>query len=258
MERWGWVVVGVIAACRSPASPEPVTVLLAPMSAAPRAEHAPERKAPLAQALAIAIDMSRSMRGFVDSPSGTSPRMTRLDLAKEAASQLAEDANGDVVVVVFAKEAYKLSALGGDVAERQALIKALQFGAIDPSGTALGDGVAIALSALRHSDAPLRRVIVLTDGNTPDGEGVITPDRAAQLAHSLGVTVDILQVDDRDEVEIEDGTDMFGKPHNGRARFPTNDERLRQLANDSGGRYVVLGSLDDLDPAIKELRHRNP
>jgi Ca-activated chloride channel family protein len=258
MERWGWVVVGMMAACRSPASTEPVTVLLAPVSAAPRAEHAREQKAPVAQALAIAIDVSGSMRGLVESPSGRSPRTTRLDLAKEAASRLAEDANGEVVVVVFAKEAFKLSALGNDAADRRALIKALQIGAIDPSGTALGDGVAIALSALRHSDAPLRRVIVLTDGNTPDGEGVITPDRAALLAHSLGVTVDVLQVDDRDEVEIEEGTDMFGQPRNARASFPTNDERLRELATDSGGRYVVLSSPDDLDPAIKELRARNP
>src|SRR5438093_104418 len=63
----------------------------------------------------------------------------------------------------------------------------LEAGKPVPDGTAIGTGLATALTQLRISQAKAKVVILLTDGENNLGD--ISPIDAAQLAHVLGVHV---------------------------------------------------------------------
>ena len=72
----------------------------------------------------------------------------------------------------------------------------LQVGIIDGRGTAIGNGIGVALNRLRHSDAKTKVIIVLTDGD--NNAGNISPMQAARYAQTLGVKIYTILAGDND------------------------------------------------------------
>ena len=108
---------------------------------------------------------------------------------------------------------------------------------IDGSATAIGDAIGIAVARLRKSDAQSKVVILLTDGDS--NAGAISPDYATHLAKTVGCKVYPIQIGTDDEVDVEDGTDLFGQPKYVRHRFPVNPELLKKIAKDTGGQAYI-------------------
>ena len=96
----------------------------------------------------------------------------------------------------------------------------MSLNVIDGGATAIGDAVATAVARLRHSDASSKVIILLTDGDSNSGK--VSPAYAIQQAVKHGCQVHTIQIGSGDEVEVEDGRDVFGNPRYTRHRFPVN------------------------------------
>jgi len=196
--------------------------------------------------IVIVLDLSGSMRAVMDGdphlnttkPSRSAQRPTRLDVAKDVITDFVSRRRTDRIgVVVFGKNAYVLSPPTLDYGLLTQLVKKMELEVIDGNGTAIGDAVGVGVARLRRSDARSKAVILLTDGDS--NAGSIAPEYAAHLAESQGVRVYPVQIGNGDEVEVQDGTDLFGQPHYIRAHFPVNPELLKKIATDTGGESFV-------------------
>jgi Ca-activated chloride channel family protein len=197
--------------------------------------------------IVIALDLSGSMRAVLDGdprelpgyqPLGPGKRLTRLDTAKIVIKDFISRRKTDRIgVIVFGKSAYVLSPPTLDYYLLNQMVSKMTLGVVDGSLTAIGDGVGTAVARLRRSDARSKVVILLTDGDS--NAGTIAPDYASHLATTVGCKVYTVQIGSGDEVDVEDGVDLFGQPVYSRHRFPVNPELLKKMANDTGGKAFI-------------------
>lgn len=130
--------------------------------------------------IVIALDISSSMLAMDFRPN-------RIEAAKDVAIQFVSGRTNDRIgLVVFAGESFTQCPLTTDRATVINLFKGLESGMIE-DGTAIGNGLATAVSRLKESDAISKVVILLTDGENNRGE--IAPVTAAELAKTFGIRV---------------------------------------------------------------------
>ena len=86
--------------------------------------------------------------------------------------------------MVFAREAYTHVPLTLDHGTFLRMLAELRLGIIDGKGTAIGNGLGVALNRLRKSDARSKVVILLTDGD--NNAGNISPEQAARYRADAG------------------------------------------------------------------------
>ena len=116
----------------------------------------------------------------------------RLEAAKQVASEfIAGRPNDNIGLTIFAGEAFTQCPMTTDHAVLLNLFHGLktdmaQTGMIE-DGTAVGMGIANAVSRLKDSKAKSKVVILLTDGTNNAGD--ISPMMAAEIAKSFGVRV---------------------------------------------------------------------
>lgn len=128
----------------------------------------------------MSLDISSSMLALDLKPD-------RLQAAKEvAASFIAGRPTDNIGLVVFAAESFTQCPLTTDHAVLLNLLKDVECGMID-DGTAIGHGIATAVSRLKDSQAKSKVIILLTDGTNNRGE--IAPVTAAEIAKSFGIRV---------------------------------------------------------------------
>jgi Ca-activated chloride channel family protein len=197
--------------------------------------------------IVLVLDLSGSMRAVLDGdprdlpgfqPPQRGRRLTRLDTAKIVIKDFISRRKTDRIgVVVFGKSAYVLSPPTLDYFLLNQMVSKMTLGVVDGSLTAIGDAVGTAAARLRRSDARSKAIILLTDGDS--NAGSIAPDYAAHLATTVGCKVYTVQIGTGDEVDVEDGVDLFGQPVYSRQRFPVNPELLRKMAKDTGGQAFI-------------------
>ncbi len=201
--------------------------------------------------IVLIVDLSGSMRAVLDGDSsslpgsdGTAPRagpaarLTRLETAKIVVRDFISRRKTDRIgAVVFGKSAFVLSPPTLDYHLLSQLVAKLQLNVIDGSGTAIGDALATAVARMRRSDAATKVAILLTDGDS--NAGSVSPDFAAKLAVEHEVKVYTIQVGSGDEVDVQEGVDLFGQPRYVRQKFPVNPELLQRIAKSTGGSAYV-------------------
>ena len=199
--------------------------------------------------IVLVLDLSGSMRALMDQgeannvPDTTTDRpvpkrQTRLETAKDVILDFVSRRKTDRIgVVVFGRSAYILSPPTLDKTLLAGLVSKMELDLIDGNGTAIGDAVSTAVARLRRSTARSKAIILLTDGDS--NAGSVAPEYAAHLAQSQGVKVYTVQIGDGDEVDVQDGVDLFGQPHFVRTHFPVNPALLRKIAKDTGGESYV-------------------
>lgn len=176
--------------------------------------------------IVLAMDISTSMlaRDFVPD---------RIGAAKDIAIQfIAERPSDRIGLVVFAGESFTQSPLTTDRATLINLMKEIECGLIE-DGTAIGNGLATAVSRLKDSDAPSRVVILLTDGVNNRGE--ITPAMAAEIAQTYGVRVYTIGVGKRGKAPYPVMTPFGVQVMN--VDVEIDEDLLRQIAEQTGGTY---------------------
>lgn len=133
----------------------------------------------------LAVDVSTSMLAEDLKPN-------RLEAAKQVASEfIAGRPNDNIGLTIFAGEAFTQCPMTTDHAVLLNLFKSIktdiaQRGMIQ-DGTAVGMGIANAVSRLKDSKAKSKVIILLTDGTNNMGD--ISPMTAAEIAKSFGIRV---------------------------------------------------------------------
>lgn len=209
--------------------------------------------------IVLVLDLSGSMRALMDADSepgkarsGQPQRLTRLETAKEVILDFVARRRTDRIgVVVFGRAAYILSPPTLDKSLLSTLVAKMELGLIDGNGTAIGDAVGTAVARLRRSNARSKAVILLTDGDS--NAGSIAPDYAAHLAQTQGVRVYTVQIGNGDDVDVQEGTDIFGQPKFVREHFPVNPELLKRMASTTGGDAFVATDKKSLEQSMHQI-----
>jgi Ca-activated chloride channel family protein len=210
-------------------------------------------------AILMAIDCSGSMRAL--DLSTEKRERTRLDAVKDvfesfvagdAAARVPGRPDDAIGLVTFARYADCRCPLTLD--HRNLLLIARDADFVkDPNedGTALGDGLGLALERLRESKADSKVAILLTDGVSNCGD--MTPLQAAQVAEALGIRV----------YTVGAGTEGFAPirvedPYSGRSvlrRIPcdVDEKTLEEIAKRTGGRYFRATDAEALRRAYQEI-----
>jgi len=197
--------------------------------------------------IVLVMDLSGSMRAVLDADPRDLPwkvelpagrRLTRLDTAKIVVRDFVQRRETDRIgVIVFGKAAYILSPPTLDYQLLGQLVSKMSLRVIDGSATAIGDALGTAVARLRRSDALSKVIILLTDGDS--NAGSISPSYAVELATHVGAKIYTIQIGSGDEVEVQDGVDLFGNPRYVRHRFPVNPELLERIAQSTGGEAYI-------------------
>ena len=173
--------------------------------------------------IVIALDVSGSMEETDLVPN-------RLDAAKSVIERFVRRRPSDRIgLVVFGREAYTHVPLTLDHGTYLRMLAELQVGIIDGRGTAIGNGIGVALNRLRRSDAKSKVIIVLTDGD--NNAGNISPEQAARYAQTLGVRIYTILAGDNGNAAATDPNVTMGL----RQRQPVNPKLLEQIASMTGG-----------------------
>jgi Ca-activated chloride channel homolog len=190
---------------------------------------------PAATDVVLAIDLSKTMEE-TDLP------LDRLDAAKQAARRfVAMSRRGRIGLVIYGQEAKLVMAPTEDREAVDDQLHELRIGDVPELGTAMGDGLALAVDQL--DDTKGRRAVVLM----ADGESNVVvrhdPDQAAELAKRLGVVVYTILVGDPTKA------DVFG----GYAADPAT---LKRIATTTGGMFYEARTVASFDLAVLDIRAR--
>ncbi|HSQ66289.1 MAG TPA: VWA domain-containing protein [Polyangiaceae bacterium] len=208
--------------------------------------------------IVIVLDLSGSMRAAMDADTGVpqaaqrGKRPTRLDTAKDVILDFVSRRKTDRIgVVVFGRAAYVLAPPTLDYQLLTTLVGKMELDLIDGNGTAIGDAVGTGVARLRRSTAKSKAVVLLTDGDSNAGE--LSPEYATHLAQTQGVKVYTVQIGNGDDVDVQEGIDIFGQPRYVRRHFPVNPELLKKMASDTGGDAFVATDKQGLESSMHSI-----
>lgn len=201
-------------------------------------------------AIEMVIDRSGSMRA--DDYLLDGRRVSRLHAVVEAAAHFVVgnptvgSRHQDLIgLITFAREAETACPLTLDHEQVVARLEQIEA-AVDyrEDGTAIGDGLGLAVAELQSLDESLRRrdpnaevtrvVVLLTDGEQNAGES--TPEAAARLARHYGIRTYI--------IGLQPTALTTGVPSPTASHSP--DSRLQRLAESTGGKFFSVSETESL------------
>lgn len=195
--------------------------------------------------IVLTLDVSGSM-------STQDLKPNRLEAAKDVAANFSNGRpNDNIGMVIFGKESYTLCPMTSDHAVLSNMIQSIKFDIINGDGTAIGNGLVTALNRIRHGEAKSKVVILLTDGSNNAGD--VSPNDAASVAQMLGVRVYTIGVGTDKDFEMTTGYDMFGRPITQTVKPDLDEELLRNMARNTGGRYFRATNNDKLSAIFEEI-----
>jgi Ca-activated chloride channel family protein len=188
----------------------------------------------------VVLDLSKSMEE-------ADLRRNRLDAGQRTIRTFLKDRDaGDkkeqdrIGLVVFAAQAMTQCPLTLDYKSLDRIVADLAIGDVPEMGTAIGDGLALALASLERTDTKSKVVILLSDGDS-NTTTQFAPPEAKELAVSMGVKVFTILLGKEDR-------DVFG------GRYAVNPELLKEIARDTGGMYFRAGDHRELDASFRKVR----
>lgn len=124
------------------------------------------------------------------------------------------------------------------------------------SGTAIGDGLALAvekLNALGNGNDAVesRIVILLTDGENNVGE--LEPMQAAELARAMGIRVYTIGVGSNGEIPVPTLDPFTGREIVRWAQVSIDETTLQEVADLTGGKYYRATDTDSLQRIYAEI-----
>ena len=197
----------------------------------------------------IALDTSGSMLAE-DMTSSSGKRENRVTAAKEVVSDF-----------VHHRVADRIGLLTFDQASVPRCPPTLDYGVlldflgqveVDPEGggTALGSGLASAVSRLRSSKAASRVIVLVTDGR--NNAGRIEPLDAAQIAALLGQRVYTVGVGTRGLADYP-MRGAFGRVEYRKIEADVDEDSLMAIAARTHGRYFRATDRDELQQIFTEI-----
>jgi Ca-activated chloride channel family protein len=192
----------------------------------------------------LVVDMSKSMEE-------TDLLRDRLDAAQRVIRRFLRRTTQDRIgLVVFGQQAMLQCPLTLDTKVLEQIVTDLVIGDVPELGTAIGDGLGLALSQLRddrrdtgpeNAPAKSKVVILLSDGDS-NSVTRFDPDEAARVAKDMGVKVYTILVG-REE------SDLFGG-------MSVNPATLRSIAVLTGGEFFRATDYESFDRGFQTVRSR--
>ena len=195
----------------------------------------------------MCVDVSTSMLSEDLKPN-------RIEAAKSVASEfISGRPNDNIGLTIFAGESYTQCPLTVDHAVLLNMFHNISSdiaaqGIID-DGTAIGMGLANAISRLKDSDAKSKVIILLTDGSNNRGE--ISPMTAAEMAKSFGIRVYTVGVGTNGTAPYPVQTSMGVQYMN--VPVEIDENILRQIAQTADGHYYRATSNSKLKEVYEEI-----
>jgi Ca-activated chloride channel family protein len=176
--------------------------------------------------IVLASDISGSMLAEDFKPN-------RIEASKRVAADFIDGRPNDRIgLVIFAGESFTQCPLTLDHAILINLLKEIKAGMVE-DGTAIGMGLATAVSRLKESKAKSRVVILLTDG--VNNRGFIDPLTAAGIAQEYGVRVYTVGVGTNGMAPYPVQT-PFGVQYQS-IPAEIDETLLQKIADETGGKY---------------------
>lgn len=208
-------------------------------------------------AIQMVVDISGSMDALDMSTQkgGKWEYRSRLDAVKQAFADFVKRRPDDLLgLISFGGYASTLTPLTTD---HEALLHVLQGLTIpintdDPEEamTAIGDAIATACARLDAIEMKSRIIVLLTDGAS--NTGIIKPSEAAVAAKKLGFKIYAIGVG-RDGIAPFFSRDIFGNKVIVQREVPMDEEILKQISKDTGGRYFSVSDPAGLEEAMKDI-----
>lgn len=207
-------------------------------------------------AIAMVVDRSGSMqaRDFV----ADDVSVSRLDAVKDVfrefvlGGSIGRGREDDLIgLVSFARYADGLCPLTLDHRNLTAILEDLEIATErGEDGTAIGEGLALAVERLRRNPARSKAAILLTDGVNNAGD--IEPLQAAELAAQHGIRVYAIGAGRNGFAPVPVQT-RGGRVVLRRAYVEIDERTLEQIAERTGGRYFHATDLDGLEQVLAEI-----
>ena len=208
--------------------------------------------------IVLAIDISPSMAAEDFRPAN------RLVVARQTARDFVRQREHDRLgLVAFAATAFVQCPLTLDHDALIEMLEALDFGMAE-DGTAIGMGLATAVSGLKESKTPSKVVVLLTDGQ--NNRGAIDPLTGAELARAFGVKVYTVLVGRGGVVPVPVDDPLLGRRIE-MVRMDVDEGTLQEIAQRTGGRFFraqdpaalagIYSAIDRLERApIRSVEYR--
>ena len=121
-----------------------------------------------------------------------------------------------------------------------------------PQGTAIGEGLSVAVSHLKNSKAKSKIIILMTDGvNTI--ENAMPTQVGAQLAKSNNIKVYTIGIGTNGYALMPTATDIFGDLVFNETEVRIDEPVLREIAQTTNGRYFRATSNQSLEEVYNEI-----
>lgn len=173
----------------------------------------------------------------------------RIQAAEDvAANFISGRPNDNIGLTLFAGETFTQCPLTIDHAVLLNLFQSIRAGML-PDGTAIGMGLANAVSHLKNSKAKSKVIILLTDGSNNMGD--ISPLTAAEIARTYGIRIYTIGVG-------SNGTAAYPVPVGGTIQYITlpveiDEKTLTQIASTTDGIYYRATSRSKLEKIYQEI-----
>lgn len=202
----------------------------------------------------LSLDASASMLAQDFEPN-------RLEAAKAVAQKFVDSRRGDRIgLVVYEGEAYTACPATLDYAMLKRQIAGVEPGMLEP-GTAIGNGLGVAVTRLRSDSIKSKVIVLLTDGSS--NTGTIEPMEAAQLAKAKHCKVYTIGVGSRGLAPTPVMTPLGIAYEN--LPVDIDEGTLQAIAEETGGKYfratdeqslaTIYGEIDEMEKRKMEDTH---
>ena len=193
--------------------------------------------------IAIALDISGSMLAEDFKPN-------RLEASKQVAMDFISDRPYDRIgLVIYAGESFTQCPLTTDHDVLLNLFDDIKNGMIE-DGTAIGMGLATAVSRLKDSKAISKVAIVLTDGS--NNRGSIPPVTAAEIAKEFGIRVYTVGVGSNGSARMP-MQDQYGRTVYQDVEVKIDEKTLKEIAKITDGKYFRATNKKSLEAIYQEI-----
>jgi len=190
--------------------------------------------------IVVALDLSGSMRS-----EDFGPGQSRIKLAKEVLGKFIDNRPNDRIgLVAFAKDAYIASPPTLDHDYLQHQLDRLTIGVIDENATAIGSALMTSLNRIKDLKDKSKIVILMTDGENNSGK--VPPMTAADAAQALAVKVYTIGIGKQGTAPYPVGKDQFGQMHYRDMAVDVDEETLKKIAQETGGKYYRADTADTM------------
>ncbi|MBN21752.1 MAG: hypothetical protein CL678_10760 [Bdellovibrionaceae bacterium] len=198
--------------------------------------------------IVLVMDVSRSMN--VEDLADQS----RIDVAKETIRKFIRGRQNDRIgLVIFSGEPLTLAPPTLDYGLVLQQLQSTTTGALK-DGTAIGDGLALAVSRLKESQSKNRIIILLTDGDSNVGQ--IDPSTAGELAAGYGIKTYTIAIGREGRVRLPlIQKTPFGQSIKTYQWFENalNPELLKEIAEKTDGKFYRVTDAQALKQVFTEI-----